>query len=51
MTSVGNKISLDAVKDGYMAGHVTKEECAQALRANQKSQVEIKSDTMDKADL
>ena len=39
MTSVGNKISLDAVKDGYMAGHVTKEEYAQALRAHQKGQV------------
>ena len=40
----GCKDSLDSVKKGYMAGHVTKEEYANTLREYQKSQDEMKSD-------
>ena len=47
--SVGFKFSLDSVKRGYMAGHVTKEEYANTLREYQKSQDETKSDARDKA--
>ena len=32
----GDKLSLDKVKEGYMHGHVTKEEYAQTLRENTK---------------
>ena len=46
---VGCKESLDAVKDGYMAGHVTKEQYANTLREYQKSQDEMKSEARDKA--
>ena len=45
----GYKDSLDMVKDGYMDGHVTKEEYAQTLRAYQKSNDEMKSEKRDKA--
>ena len=45
----GYKPSLDIVKDGYMAGHVTKEQYANTLREYQKSQDEMKSDARDKA--
>ena len=45
----GNKPSLDNVKQGYMSGHVTKEEYANTLREYQKSQNEMKSDARDKA--
>ena len=45
----GDKLSLDAVKYGFMDGHVTKEEYANALREYQKSQDEMKSDIRDKA--
>ena len=45
----GYKDSLDAVKDGYTSGHVTKEEYANTLREYQKSQDETKSDARDKA--
>ena len=41
--------SLDAVKEGYMNGHVTKEEYANTLREYQKSQDEMKSEARDKA--
>ena len=45
----GYKESLDAVKDGYMHGCVTKEEYTNTLREYQKSQDEMKSDARDKA--
>ena len=45
----GDDKSLDAVKDGYMAGHVTKDQYANTLREYQKSQDETKSDARDKA--
>ena len=45
----GHKESLDAVKEGYMMGHVTKEEYANTLRAYQTIQNEIKSDDRDRA--
>ena len=45
----GNKLSLDNVKQGYMHGHVTKEEYANTLREYQKSQDEMTSDARDKA--
>ena len=41
--------SLDCVKDGYIHGHVTKEEYANTLRGYQKSQDETKSEARDKA--
>ena len=47
--SAGYKPSLDAVKKGYMAGHVTKEQYAITLREYQKIQDETKSDARDKA--
>ena len=47
--SAGNKPSLDAVKEGYMHGLVTKEEYANTLREYQKSQDEMKSDARDRA--
>ena len=47
--SAGNKPSLDNVKQGYMRGHVTKEEYANTLREYQKSQDEMTSDARDKA--
>jgi TPR repeat protein len=46
---VGCKGSLDAVKDGYMAGYVAKDEYANTLREYQKSQDEMKSEARDKA--
>ena len=45
----GHKDSLDAVKRGYMRGHVTKEEYANTLRAYQTIQNQIKSDDRDRA--
>ena len=45
----GNKLSLDTVKEGYMRGHVTKDEHANALREYQKSQDEMTSEARDKA--
>ena len=45
----GHKLSLDAVKKGYMLGRVTKEEYANTLREYQKSQDEMKSEARDKA--
>ena len=45
----GHKLSLDTVKEGYMAGHVTKEEYANTLRGYQQSQDEMKSEARDKA--
>ena len=45
----GCKDSLDAVKKGYMAGHVTKEEYANTLREYQESRDNMKSDARDKA--
>ena len=46
----GYKQSLDAVKDGYKHGFVTKDEYAQALRAYQKSVDEMKSEARDEAE-
>ena len=45
----GFKESLDSVRKGFMKGFVTKDEYASTLRAYQKSQDEMKSDTRDKA--
>ena len=45
----GDTASLNMVKQGYMNGHVTKEEYANALRECQKSQDEMKSEARDKA--
>ena len=45
----GDKLSLDTIKEGYMAGHVTKEDYSKTLREYQKSQDEMKSDMRDKA--
>ena len=45
----GDKLSLDMVKQGYMAGHITKEEYANTLRQYQMSQDEMKSEARDKA--
>ena len=47
--SAGYKKSLDMVKKGYMAEHVTKEQYANTLREYQMSQDEMKSDARDKA--
>ena len=45
----GMKESVDAVKEGYMAGFVTKDEYADTLRAYHEKQKEMKSDARDKA--
>ena len=45
----GYNLSLDAVKEGYTEGLVTKDEYANTLREYQKSQNEMKSDARDKA--
>ena len=45
----GYKDSLDAVKEGYMDGIVTKEQYANTLREYQKSRDEMKSEARDKA--
>ena len=47
--SAGYTPSLNAVKQGFMARYVTKEEYATTLRENQKSQDEMKSKARDKA--
>ena len=47
----GFKQSLEAVKDGYKHGFVTKDEYANTLRAYQKSQDEMKSVMRDKAEV
>ena len=46
----GHKQSLDAVKEGYKHGHITKDEYANTLRAHQKSHDEMKSEARDKAE-
>ena len=45
----GYQPSLDLVKEGYMRGHITKEEYANTLREYQTSQDEMKSKARDKA--
>ena len=45
----GCKESLNAVKGGYMAGYVTKDQYANTLREYHKSQDEMKSEARDKA--
>ena len=45
----GDKLSLDTIKEGYMAGRVTKEDYANTLRGYQQSQDEMKSKARDKA--
>ena len=45
----GHKLSLDNVKEGYIARDVTKEEYANTLREYQNSQDEMKSEARDKA--
>ena len=46
----GHKLSLDAVKEGFMDGIVTKDEYASTLRAYQQRVDEAKSDDRDKAE-
>ena len=46
----GHKDSLDAVKEGFMDGIVTKDEYANTLRAYQKIRDEMKSGDRDKAE-
>ena len=46
----GDKDSLDKVKTGFLTGVVTKDEYANALRAYQKIQDDVKSDDRDKAE-
>ena len=45
--SAGSKPSLDDIKEGYIAGYVTKDEYANTLRAYQKSVDEMKSEARD----
>ena len=45
----GSKMSLDAVKIGFMKGFITKDEYANTLRAYQQRHDEMKSDDRDKA--
>ena len=45
----GHNVALKNVKEGYMEGHVTKEEYANTLREYHKSQDDMKSDARDKA--
>ena len=45
----GFKDSLDAVKEGFMKGFITKDEYANTLRAYQQRHDEMKSDDRDKA--
>ena len=45
----GHTKSLNNVKKGYVAGHVTKEDYANTLREYQKSQDEMKSQAREKA--
>ena len=40
----GNDESLQSVKNGYMEGHLTKDDFAQALRAHKSAQDEMKSE-------
>ena len=47
--SAGLKESLDAVKHGFVNGHVTKDQYANTLREYQNSQDEMKSKARDKA--
>ena len=49
LAKAGDDVTLGMVKQGYMHGHVTKEEYANTLRECQKSQDEVKSDARDKA--
>jgi hypothetical protein len=46
----GHKLSLDKVKEGFKAGHITKDEYEQTLRAYQKREDEMKSDMRTKAE-
>ena len=45
----GYKLSLDAVKNGFMGGIISKDEYANTLRAYQRAHDETKSDMRDKA--
>jgi TPR repeat protein len=46
----GYEEALDAVKEGFRSGIITKDEYANTLRAYQKSQDEMKSEARDKAE-
>ncbi|MDB4430529.1 hypothetical protein N9140_01070, partial [bacterium] len=46
----GYKDSLDAAKEGFMDGIITKDEYANTLRAYQQQHNEIKSDGRDEAE-
>ena len=48
--SAGYKDSLDTVKEGFMNGHVSKDQYANTLRAYQKSRGEMESKARDKAE-
>ena len=48
--SAGYKDSLDTVKQGFMNGHVSKDQYANTLRAYQESQGEMESKARDKAE-
>jgi len=47
-SKAGNESSLVMVKQGFMSGHVTKDEYANTLRTYQKTQDGMKSDARDK---
>ena len=46
---MGHKGSLDAIKKGFMAGLVTKEQCDEALKGYQDAVEEMKSHDRDEA--
>ena len=46
---MGDKNSLDAIKKGFMAGLVTKEQCDEALKGYQDAMEEMKSHDRDEA--
>ena len=45
----GHDDSLDRIKQGYLDGHITKDDFANVLRAHQNSVSEMKSDHRDRA--
>ena len=45
----GHDKSLQCIQEGYLAGHVTKDDFEEALRANKESADEMKSDQREAA--
>ena len=45
----GDDEALNEIRDGYLAGHVTKDDFEKALRANKESKDEMKSDQREAA--